>query len=299
MIDHIREKVRKIYPTLTKSQKVVANFLLDDAKFIALHSAREIGEITQTSETTVIRFCYALGYSGYAVLQKDIRESFLYRQQPSSAVIQAYSDATANLAHERNAVQSVIEQDIIYLQQLLEDANLPGYTRAIEAILAAKHIIVVGFRSSYAPANWLSFTLNVIRGNAHLYQGAIDNANRFFVEMTSDWLVIALSFPRYAQETVAFAKAAQECGAKVLAITDNELSPIGPDADIVLKVATPQPAAMRGMATVFALLNGLVSGVAAADWQTVEERMSKYDKTGVQFYPFAPVAPDGRFSGDT
>jgi len=290
MIDHISEKLRKIYPTLTKSQKAVANFVLSEPKLIALHSARRIGELTSTSETTVIRFCYSLGYSGYTLLQKDIRESFLYQQLASNA-IKTYSDATANLVHESNAVQRVMEQDISYIQQLLNDVNHRVYARAIDAILQAKHIVVVGFRSSYAPANWLSFTLNIIRGNTHLYRGAIDDANRFFIEMNSDWLVIALSFPRYAEETVSFASAAKECGAKVLAITDDELSPIGPEADIVIKVVTPPPAALKGMSTIFSLLNGLVTGVAAADWENVEERVRKYDGTGLQFYPFAM---DGR-----
>ncbi|MCK9906696.1 SIS domain-containing protein, partial [Frankia sp. Cpl3] len=104
-------------------------------------------------------------------------------------------------------------------------------------------------------------------------RGQIDDANYLMTQMDSKWLVVALSFPRYSQETISFAKAAREKGAKILALTDDVLSPIGPIADLLIKVSAPAPTALKGMATMFSVLNVLVSGVVQADRKNVQQRI--------------------------
>jgi DNA-binding MurR/RpiR family transcriptional regulator len=101
-----------------------------------------------------------------------------------------------------------------------------------------------------------------------------------------EWLVIVLSFPRYTQETISFAKVAKEKGAKILAFSDDGLSPIGAIADQLIKVTIPTPV-LHGITTIFSVLSVLIAGVTQADRENVEERFNKYDQTSQQFYPFA------------
>lgn len=282
-MQNLTERIRKCYEELTNGQKAVAKFVLEQPKLLALHPAKKIGELTNTSETTVIRFCYSLGYSGYSALQNEIRESLLYSDEREGP-LKKYRDTTGELISESNLIQRVMEQDMRFIQQALTSLNHELYTEAVDRILQAKKIVVVGFRSSYALANWTSFTLNLIRGDTFLYRGPIDDASGLISAMDKEWLVIAFSFPRYAAETISFVRAAKEKGAKVLGITDDELSPIGIDADLLFKVITPQPSTLNGMATIFSLLKALCTGVAAADWTKVQERVRAYDQTSFQFY---------------
>lgn len=114
----------------------------------------------------------------------------------------------------------------------------------------------------------------------------MDDANYLISEADEGWLVIVLYFPRYLQDTLFFAKAAKEKGATVLGVTDHDLSPIGPVADVLLKVSTPSPATLKGMSAIFTLLNAVVSGVAQMDREQVQKRIKRYDQTSEQFYPF-------------
>ncbi|MGE5704477.1 MAG: MurR/RpiR family transcriptional regulator [Clostridia bacterium] len=284
-MESVHERIRKTYDQLTSQQKLVAKFILDEPKQVALHRAKVIGEITGTSETTVIRLCYALHYSGFSELQNEIRQSLLFpatRENP----IQTYHDTTDQLRDEDDIVAITMEQDLAFIQNTLNGLDHRLLDKAIEKIIQAKKIVVVGGRTTYAPAYWLSFALNIVKGNTHLYRGQVDDANHLISEANKSWLVIVLSFPRYLQDTIFFAQAAKDKGATIVAITDDDLAPIGPYADVLIKVTTPSPTTLKGMPTIFSLLNVLVSGIAQADLVRVQKRIKMYDETSQQFYPF-------------
>ncbi|WP_243292048.1 MurR/RpiR family transcriptional regulator [Bacillus sp. FJAT-47783] len=277
--ENVFEKIRKNYNELTNRQKPVAKFILDEPKQVALHPAKKIGELTSTSETTVIRLCYALGYSGYTSLQNDIRYSLLNEKEDP---LEKLKNITGDLKDVDHLVKNVIEDDVSYIQQTLQKLDMSSYHKSIKAMIEAKNIIVVGFRSSYASAHWLAYTLNIIKGNVHLFRGEMEDANYLINRVNEDYLIIALSFPRYTESTIRFVSAAKLKGAKVLAITDDELSPIGPLADLLLKVVTATPTTLKGMPVIFSLLNLLVAGVSATDKANVQQRIHEYNQTSRQ-----------------
>lgn len=80
-IQPIKELIEAHFNALSKKQQKVANFVLNNPTFVGTHSAAEVGKKAETSETTVIRFCYALGLEGYAELQKRLPYLFLIKIQ--------------------------------------------------------------------------------------------------------------------------------------------------------------------------------------------------------------------------
>jgi len=284
-METVQERIRKIFPDLTNQQKLAAKYILAEPKEVALHPAKVVGALSGTSETTIIRLSYALSYSGYSELQNEIRSSLLERV-PQDKAFKSFLNAAEEIRGRNDLITFSMEQDVAYIRQTLGELREEQLQQAVASILAAKQIIVVGFRSSYASAHWLTFNLNVIRGNARLYNGPIDDVNHLINQIDKDWLVIAFSFPRYISETILFAQAAKDKGATILGITDDELSPLGPIADQVLKVYAPSPIAIKGMASIFAMLNILVSGVVQADGEQVQKRITEYEDTSRQIYPF-------------
>lgn len=289
-METVQERIRKHFPELTNQQKLAAKYILAEPKEVALHPAKVVGVLSGTSETTIIRLSYALSYSGYSELQNEIRSSLL-EKVPKENAITSFLTAAEELRGRNDLITYTMEQDVAYIRQTLEELQEGQLQQAVASILAAKKILVVGFRSSYSSAHWLAFNLNIVKGNAHLYNGPVDDANYLITQINRDWLVIALSFPRYISETILFTKAAKDKGAKILAITDDELSPLGPIADQVLKVYAPSPIAIKGMTSIFAMLNVLVSGVVQADSVRVQKRIMEYEETSRQIYPFVDV-PD-------
>ncbi|MGY3717778.1 MurR/RpiR family transcriptional regulator [Sutcliffiella cohnii] len=277
----IKEQVKLHYNDLSQRLKEVANFIIENPKLIALYPAKEIGKLTNTSETTVIRCSTALGYTGYAALQEEIRKALLLPDGEDP--IQALKKG---MKSENNTMIGVMEQDIEFIKKAFERIDEVHFSEAVSSIVKAKKIIVVGLRTTHAPANWLAYSLNIVKGNTILFKGDIDDANYLLTEVGEDWLVIALSFQRYVKQTISFAKAAKEKGATILAITDNELSPVGVFADMTLPVNTPVPTSLKGMPPLFSILNAIVTGVMSIDKENVEERVDKYNLTSEHYYSF-------------
>jgi DNA-binding MurR/RpiR family transcriptional regulator len=277
----INQQIKQQYNELSQSLKLVANFIIENPKHIALYPAKEVGKLTDTSETTVIRCSNALGYSGYAALQEDIRKALLLPDDDDP--IQALKKG---IKSQQNVINDMMEQDIEYIRQTFAELDESQFLEAVNKIVKAKKIIVVGLRTSYAPANWLAYSLNIVKGETILFKGDIDDANYLLTEINEDWLIVALSFQRYVKQTLSFVKAAKEKGANVVTITDNELSPVGVMADITIRAITPIPTSLKGMPTLFSIMNALISGVMVADKKNVEARVDQYNKTSEHYYSF-------------
>ncbi|MFD2445523.1 MurR/RpiR family transcriptional regulator [Bacillus sp. CGMCC 1.16607] len=283
-MNSVKETIKSHYDSLTKLQKIVAKTIIEDPKVVILQTAKELGVLTGTSETTVIRFCYAIGYKGYANLQDEIQKELLVsKDMDTLSRFEKMSDSSSNF---EELAYKEMNQDLKYIQKTLEEFNNQLYSDIVDAIIKAKRIVVIGFRISYAPAHWLSYTLNVVKGNTTLYRGEVDDANFILSDIDENYLVIAISFPRYAQETISFVRAAKSKGAKIFALTDDEFSPIGRYSDFLIKVTTPEPTSIKGMPTIFSILNLFVTGVMNQDKNNVQKQLSKYRESSNLFHSF-------------
>lgn len=284
-MEDFNEKIRKNFNQLTKRQKLVAKYIIDNPKEVAFQTSKQLGVASKTSDTTVIRLSYALGYSGYSELQREIQSSLIENSSHINDPIKGFRTSSKSLK-DKNLIQYVLEQDTAYVHATLEQLDHNEYKKAVEQLINSEKRIVIGFRSSYGPANWITFSLNVVIGNTMLYRGEIEDANYFLSQIDEKTLIIAISFPRYTQETFSFVRAAKKRGAQILAITDDKLSPIGQYADSLFKVVAPAPIALQGITPTFALLNLLVTSVAASQEIKVQKRMEEYDQTSDDFFPF-------------
>jgi DNA-binding MurR/RpiR family transcriptional regulator len=181
----------------------------------------------------------------------------------------------------------VIEQDSAYVKSTLKDIDVKQYQKAVEKLIESDNRIVLGLRSSFGPASWFSFALNIVIGNTTLYHGESEDANYLLSKVDENTVVIAISFPRYTQETFSFVKAVKKKGACIIAITDDRLSPIGKYADILFRVIAPAPIPLKGITPTFSLLNLLVTSIAATSNPKVQEHMKGYEQNSNEFYPFA------------
>lgn len=280
----LKNRIRTQYTSLTRSQKIVAKLILEQPTLVAIHSAKKIGELTETSEATVIRCCMALGYEGYSAMQEDIHKQIILKPKEQGP-IEKYQKTIMNMNTE-NFANHVLETDYQSLNHAKETLDIELFRIGAEMITEAEKIMVVGFRWCHIPAQWLSSVLNTIKGNTHLYKGGMDQTDYLITEREKKWLVIVISFPRHPKEIVAFIKAVKSLGVKVLAITEGELSPIGGDADLMIKVHSPQPVATQGMTTLFSILNVLVNGVMVQQPQETQQRLKNFDEISGEFYSF-------------
>ncbi|WP_099355234.1 MurR/RpiR family transcriptional regulator [Fredinandcohnia onubensis] len=282
MMTDLKDNIRKNFDNLTKRQQIVAKYIIENLEKVAFVTTKELGDLTGTSEATVIRFSYSLGYSGFSEMQKVVQESVFLNSQKRP--IENFLSSTDALSKSNQLIKDTMTEDITFIQQTLNLVDEECLQTVITNIIGAEKRFIVGFRSSHAPAGWLAYSLNIILGDAYLYRGETDNTVQLISQFKEKSVVIAISLPRYSQETLRFVKAAKEQGAVIIVVTDNELSPVAIYADHILKVVTPTPSALKGMSAIFSLLNVLISGVAVMDKENVQKRLYQYEQFSQGFF---------------
>lgn len=277
------DKLTKHYPSLPKAAKKVADVLLQDSAPLTTKSASEIGRIAGVSETTVIRFCYALDYSGYTELQKEAREHF-YNQRSS---LHEYEVSKKDLDETQPLYAAVMEKDRVHIERTIQQINENTFARAIERLNNAEKILVNGLRSSFSLAHWFSFSLGLIKGNTSLYQPGIDDVLLRVGELSKTSVLVTISFHRYTKESIMFAKAAKEQGAYIIGITDSPLAPISKYADLLFPVQLPVKSTLDAAPAVISLLNALVAGVYKSSEKDFQARRENYESDQLQDFFFS------------
>ncbi|WP_047152280.1 MurR/RpiR family transcriptional regulator [Aneurinibacillus tyrosinisolvens] len=276
-----KKRIQACYSSLTKSQKRVAEYILKTSEKSAVESASEIGEKVGVSETTVIRFCYSIGYDGFTEFQKELQRQLVR----SKSSLNEFIGNKRVFAKDPHFYAKVMEKDRQNISVLMDkiDENLLDET--ITCLQAASNVLIVGRHASFPAALWFGFTLNLLRGKTKVYRTDTDSVFSLSAELDESWTVLVLSFHRYAKESLQIAQAAKERGAKVIAITDSFLAPISAHAHVLIPLEIEQTSTIDLAAPLFSVLNSVLAGYSLKNLEQVEERMKSYDLTN-EMVPF-------------
>lgn len=270
---HYKIKVKKHFNDLSPSMKKVGKYLIDYPNKFAMLSACKVGEEIGVSETTIIRFCYALQYEGYTHLQKEVRDYLIN----SRSSLSKYQYDKQEIAKEPDFYSKAIIQDQMNIQKMLEELNESNLQSAVDRLISSKEVYVSGVRTSFSAAHWFSFTLNLIQGNAKLIQSYLDDIPLLLNTISGTSTFVAISFHRYAKETIQLAKAVKNKGGVVIAITDSSLAPIGKYSDILIPVSLSVKSTIDAGPAIFSLMNAIVAGVSIHNNKTFEKQREQYE----------------------
>ncbi|RFU67635.1 MurR/RpiR family transcriptional regulator [Peribacillus saganii] len=277
---NLKERIQQEYANLSKGQQKAAKYLLDNPREFAVRSASEIGIQAGVSETTVIRFCYSIKLSGFSELQKIIREQLLFNESS----LGNYISRKLELAEQPHFLASVMEQDRQHMQETIRNISEKDFQHAVEQLVQTDKIYISGMRSSFSAANWLTFTLGLVRGNVQLLRPETDDLLATLSEMTSQSTLIAISFHRYLKETIKIAQLAKEQGVTVIGITDSLLAPIREHADIIFQIYSSEKSTIDTAPALFSLLNAIVAGVSIKDKDRFKKRKQQYEKLNADYF---------------
>lgn len=274
-----KQKIKENFHDLSVGLKKVAKHLLDNPQSFAMHAVVKVAEEIGVSDATVIRFCHALGYSGYSELQQEVRS---YLMNKSS--LQQFQAEKEQLTDNIDFYLKVLKQHQGYIQSVIEQLREEDLHQAVQRLIETDQILVSGMRSSFAMAHWLVFTLNLVKGNAKLYQPASDDLLLLLSQMDEHSTYVAISFHRYAQETIRVAQVLKENGVFIIGITDSEVSPITQYADLVIPVSIPVKSTIDAAPVVIAVLNAIVSGIMIHDRENFERRKTEYETHQLDYF---------------
>ncbi|TMV49961.1 MurR/RpiR family transcriptional regulator [Paenibacillus mesophilus] len=269
----IEQLVKGEYEGLSAAQKKVAEYLLLHPDECALLTAKQISREAGVSETTVIRLSYALGFGNFSEMQQRLRERMLR----SSAIINATPSTDSAPPDDTNVFAKVIENDISILKQSLQQLNASELWKAVEALIQADHVLVAGYRASYAAAYWFSFMLGTTRDNVLLCPSGGDDHAKLF-NLTPQSVAIVISVPRYSREIVNLANRAKQQNVTLISVTDRLLSPVGRISDIALTTDVNVDTSMASMSSVISLLNLLIYGIQLKDRHRFQIRQQRLEQ---------------------
>ena len=259
MNENVLQTIRAGMDGFSKGQKRIAAFILDNYDRAAFMTAARLGETTSVSESTVVRFAAQLGYDGYPAMQRALQEMVLNRLTS----VQRIEVANDRLG-DQDVVSTVLRSDMEKIRQTEEMVSREEFSAAVNAILKAKRVYILGVRSVEPLANFLGYYLNYMFNNVHVVSGF--GAGEMFekiVSVNSSDVVIAFSFPRYSSTTTKGAKYCRSAGATVIGITDSKLSPLGSSCDHVLIAKSDMVSLVDSLVAPLSIVNALIVAIAA------------------------------------
>lgn len=215
-------RINNSYSAMSKGQKLLATYITDNYDKAVFLTAAKMGEIVGVSESTVVRFATHLGYKGYPEFQKGLEE--LVRNKLNS--IQRM-EVTYGRISQSKILETVLQSDADKIKSTLEKIDQNAFEMAVNTILDAKNIYIVGIRSCAPLASFMAFYFNLMFDNVRLLHTS--SSSELFEQMVrigKDDAIIGISFPRYSMRTLKALEFANNRNAKVITITDSVHSPM-------------------------------------------------------------------------
>lgn len=271
--------IRKEYNKLSKGHKLIADFIMKHYDTAAFMTAATLGNTVGVSESTVVRFANALGYSGYRELQKDLQELI----KNKLTTVQRISLST-DFTDYKNTLREVIKKDIDNIENILNDIDYNAFHEAVDITLKAKHIYILGLRSSSFLAGYLGFYLKFLLQNVKVISAGPNDVFEQLLKASEDDLIIGISYPRYSKRTLEALDYGKEKGCNIISITDSLMSPTTQYADSVLVASSNMLSFIDSLVAPMSLINAFIIsiGIEKGEYLTsyfkdLEKIWRKYD----------------------
>lgn len=274
MGDNIYDKIMEKQEQMSKAQKKIASYIIENPETAAFLTASKLAKNVGVGEATVIRFAVFLGYQGYPDFQWHLQEA-LKRKWTSA---ERFERTTLSGNGPANSVwEEVLADDIRNIQTTMENLDHDDFQAAVEAITQAKRIYIVAYRSAHSIGQFLEFYLDLVLQNTELIRQA-DGVSEHLLDIGEEDLVIGLGFSRYTKRTIDILNYVRERGAKTLVITDHIMSPLAPLGDIQLFTSVDINSFIDSFVAPLSIINALITAVTRSEQEKVKKRLEQLEE---------------------
>lgn len=258
MAKSILHSMKSQMNSFSKGQKRIAEYILENYDKAAFMTASKLGSLVGVSESTVVRFASELGYDGYPSMQRALQEMIRSRLTSTQRI-----KAAGEMFEHQDLISAVLQADMDKIREVMDGADRQEFKRVTDLLVQAKHIYILGVRSSAYLAGYLNFYLHLLTENVRLVQS--NAGGEIFEQMfrigPGD-VLLAISFPRYSKITMNTVQFARDRGATIVAVTDNELAPVYQMADAAVLAPCEMLSFVDSMVAPLSLINALLIALA-------------------------------------
>jgi DNA-binding MurR/RpiR family transcriptional regulator len=262
------------FDEFSRSQKDVAQYIVDHLDEVAFQTAEELARRANTSSSTVVRFSQALGFEGYPELQGSAREE--YRRRVANGAANAAGSGSPLFSLDQNEFETALAADHANVEETARKVSRSEVESAIDAIADAERLLVIGTDQMAFFASYLRHLLMLLDLRAETVAGPSQESLTKLGRIDERTLVIGLSAGRPHPLVVRAMKLARHRHATTVGITDATLSEVAKLAQIRLYYSSNSPAYVRSHAALLSLIQALAYGVYSRDTGKYEDRIKAF-----------------------
>ncbi len=272
------ELLKSEYKFLSKKHKIIADFVLNNYDRAAFMTAKRIGDEINISESTVVRFAKKIGYRGFPEFQEELRDSI---KRILTTKQKLYSKV--DMSTFEDSVRSSFEYDINSIKKTMNKLDFAALKESVDSIMSSNSIYILGLRSSKVLADYFSFYLNFFHENVRsVNHGASDIIDQL-INLKEGDMLICISFPRYSNQIIEYAKIIRSKGVKLLALTDSMDSPIIEYSTHSLIADYSIDSFIDSHVAPMALINAIVMGIAQQNKDLVNSKFQKLEDIWLKY----------------
>ncbi len=266
------------FDEFSRSQKDVAQYIVDHLDEAAFQTAEELARRASTSSSTVVRFSQALGFEGFPELQQAARDE--YRRQRASGLeiegVAITGGTTPLFSLDHTEFESALAADHVNVEDTAHKLSRSDVEAAIDAIVSAEKVLIAGTDQMAFFASYFRHLLMLLDLRAEVVASASQEALGRLSRIDETTLVIGLSAGRPHPLVSRTMKLARHRKAKTIAITDATLSEVAKLARIRLYYSSNTPAFVRSHTALLSIIQGLAYGVYSRDVQQYDVRIKAF-----------------------
>lgn len=270
----IIEQIKQDYKTLSKGHRHIADFILSHPEEAACLTASKMGEEAKVSESTVVRFAVEMGFLGFPQFQKYLKEDLkanltsVQRMKMSSTILKKQSDVLGY----------ILMSDQEHIKQAYETRNTKAFDEAVDVILKANRVYILGLRSTAALASFLYYHAKHILNHVSLLDSisGMELVEQLVGVKEGD-VVICLSFPRYTKRIIKALTFSKKSGAKTVMITDKLDNPFSQYSDYSIIAPSDMVSFVDSLTVPFSTITALIVALTVRSEETVIKHLERLE----------------------
>ncbi len=287
MAADILASIEKQISGFSKGQKRIANYITSSYDKAAFMTASKLGAKVGVSESTVVRFAVELGFDGYPSMQKSLQD--MVRNKLTS--VQRIG-VTNDRFGDQDVVSMVLHSDMESIRMTNEALDRTVLNQAVDLILGAKNIYIIGVRSSAAIAMFMNFYFRNILDNVRLVaSSATSEMLEQLHHLGPEDVVIGISLPRYSSRTVKTLQFAKDRGADVIVITDSKDAPAARSATHVLVAKSDMVSVVDSLVAPMSLVNAMIVAMGRKKEQELSEVFEDLENIWNEYEVYERIEP--------
>jgi DNA-binding MurR/RpiR family transcriptional regulator len=268
--------IRARFDEFSRSQKDVAQYIVDHLDEAAFQTAEELARRANTSSSTVVRFSQALGFEGFPELQQAARDEYRRRVGGGGITTETLAAAAPLFSLDHTEFEAALAADHVNVEDTAHKLSRSDVEAAVDAIVSADKVLIAGTDQMAFFASYLRHLLMLLDLRAEIVASPSQEALGRLSRIDSETLVVGLSAGRPHPLITRTMKLARHRKAPTLAITDATLSEVARLARIRLYYSSNTPAFVRSHTALLSLIQALAYGVYARDAQQYDVRIKAF-----------------------